>query len=130
MHQLVQRRWVSRSCVECPLHHAVSPHGTCPPLLSKRSGSFGTGFDGGIDSTSAAPSTAERRQNRSHLRRCQTKSSAPDGIAVELVGQASEHRVKHAMELLRALMRDERFAGQLATEKPLRKFYTAICRCN
>jgi len=34
------------------------------------------------------------------------------------------------MELLRALMRDERFAGQLATEKPLRKFYTAICRCN
>src|SRR5215470_18258619 len=88
------------------------------------------------DSTAAstapllAPSTAERRQNRSHLRRCQTKSSAPDGIAVELVGQASEHRVKHAMELLRALMRDERFAGQLATEKPLRKFYTAICRCN
>jgi len=32
------------------------------------------------------------------------------------------------MELLRALMRDEAFAGQLATEKPLRKFYTAICR--
>jgi hypothetical protein len=53
-----------------------------------------------------------------------------DGIAVDLVCQPleSEHPLKHAAELVRALMRDEAFAGQPATEKPLRKFYTAICR--
>jgi hypothetical protein len=52
------------------------------------------------------------------------------GVAVDLAGQdvEIEHPLKHAAELLRTLMRDEAFAGQPATEKPLRKLYTAICR--
>ena len=40
----------------------------------------------------------------------------------------TEHPLKHAAELVRALMRNEAFAGQPATEKPLRKFYIAFCR--
>jgi len=52
------------------------------------------------------------------------------GIAVDLAcrPRETEHPIKHAMDLLHALMRDEAFAGQPATEKALKKLYTAISR--
>ena len=53
------------------------------------------------------------------------------GIIVDLslqsVGMLPEHPAWHAAELLDRLMHDAEFAGKLASEKALKKFYAVIC---
>ena len=134
-----QRENVRR--VECQIHRAAGNMGLV--RLFTRNAAVALESEPTPVSTapSTTPPTADSIAQSAAEPTAETESSSAvpiyvirtDGIAVDLVCQPyqpweSEHPPKHAAELVRALMRDEAFAGQLATEKPLRKFYIAICR--
>ena len=52
------------------------------------------------------------------------------GIVIDLAYDpvGAPHPARHAVDLLHHLMRDEDFAGQLAAEKAIKKYYVALCR--